>query len=126
MVVVVDVVVSCAAIIRKIMWLTMSVSVKASPSSVSAWHSAVNMSAPDSFWRAMLTRSAKYSSSSLRPCKPCHHLNGGRPKRKIAPPARVVATNALLTFSSRSCCECGSLPMNTTDATSRVSSLMAG
>jgi hypothetical protein len=58
MVVDVDVDVSCAAIIRKIMWLTMSSSVKRLPSSSSVWHNTVSMSLPSALRRS-LTRCAK-------------------------------------------------------------------
>ena len=56
--VVVDVEVSWAAIIKKIMWLTMSSSVKLLPSSSSVWHNTVSMSVPVALRRS-LTRSTK-------------------------------------------------------------------
>ena len=57
MVVIVDDEVSCAAIIRKIMWLTMSASLKVLPSSSAMWVSTV-MSVP-SVPRFSATRSVK-------------------------------------------------------------------
>ena len=54
----VEVDVSWAAIIRKIMWLTMSLSEKVFPSSSAVWHSTVSMSLPVALRRAR-TRSAK-------------------------------------------------------------------
>ena len=58
MVVIVDDEVSWAAIITKIMWLTMSASLKELPSSSAIWVSTVNMSVPSvpRFWA---TRSVK-------------------------------------------------------------------
>ncbi|CFR83148.1 Uncharacterised protein [Mycobacterium tuberculosis] len=54
----VDVEVSWAAIIKKIMWLTMSASENRLPSSSSVWHNTVSRSLPDASRRS-LTRAVK-------------------------------------------------------------------
>ena len=97
----VDVEVSCAAIIKKIMWLTTSSSVKLWPSSSCAWHSTLNMSVL-SERRFSPIRALKYSSSVLRALMPRHQLSGGTGLRTMALPARVVVVNASLTVVTSS------------------------
>ena len=117
--------VSCAAISRKIMWLTTSSSLNRWPSSVSMWHRAENRSVPVDRARAGMCR-RKNSSSTRRPRRPRCHLVPGTSARTNPSPAWTQSMKAWFTRASSSASATSAPPMKICVARSRVRSFSAG